>query len=554
MAKKQTTVQKSIPLGFEVNEKDVLKHLNFDFFDEWYFDCLNYKDLIKDPNQIHMMIEQLVQADLGQYPSQKRIVRNIPKKGLPVRYSLETDFYDRFVYQAICTFLVPFFDSQLSHRVLSHRYAGANTKRYLFQNRIENWRTFEGVTKTFVREKKCLLVTDLANYFENIQVPEIIAALDRKLASVTGNASQKRQIRSAITTLEKCLLNWSFSGNFGLPQNRDASTFLANLVVTEIDEKMVKLGYDYYRYVDDIRVICSDTSEAKKALMDLIGCLREQGLNINSAKTEILEHSSSAKKIAEYFPHQDPRVSAIHQMWRSRSKPVVLKSIKHLIKLLQDCIRKGQTQSRQFRFAANRLAQLSDAGVLSHEQLDGEALQAALVDALLEQPVTTDQFCKILDLLGLNEKSLADIEAFLCNRQLAIHDWQNYHLWILLAKNSIKSDKLRKVALDEIERDFSTAETAAMLIWADQVKYKSILNKAIKCFSADLPYQTQRYFAIATRDIPPNRLKPVFGKISGRVTGTKDRLSSLLDENGKLIFPRRETPIERLFDEVSEYD
>lgn len=46
--------------------------------------------------------------------------------------------------------------------------------------------------------------------------------------------------------------------NHGLPQNRDASSFLSNVLLSRVDKAMAGKGYDYYRYVDDIRVIADD--------------------------------------------------------------------------------------------------------------------------------------------------------------------------------------------------------------------------------------------------------------------------------------------------------
>ena len=316
-------------------------------------------------------IEIQVNQGLGRYPPQSRIVRDIPKKGLPVRYSLETDFYDRFSYQAICTFLIKFFDPHLSHRVLSHRHS-RYSKKYLFQNRIERWLTYEGVTFTFKEDKKYLLVTDLANYYENIRSKDIIAAFEHLLPEVKATPVEKQQIRNALVLLENCLKDWSLNDGFGLPQNRDASSFLANIVLNDVDRAMEQVGYDYYRYVDDIRIICDSEDHAKKALIDLIGSLRGRGLNVNSAKTKILCHDSPSKEINAEFPNRDPRVVAIEQMWKSRNKQIVLKSIKYLISLLIECIENDETQSRAFRFAANRLAQLSDLNILAPEQLDAK--------------------------------------------------------------------------------------------------------------------------------------------------------------------------------------
>lgn len=539
-------------MGFDVDVKQVLRNLNSDFFDEWYYDCLNYKDLLKASPHVKETIESQVNRGLGRYPPQSRIVRDIPKKGLPVRYSLETDFYDRFSYQAICTFLIKFFDPLLSHRVLSHRHS-VYGKKYLFQNRIEKWLTYEGVTFTFKGDKKCLMVTDLANYYENIRSKDILAAFEKLLPDVKATASEKQQIRNALGLLESCLKRWSLNDGFGLPQNRDASSFLANIVLNDIDKAMESSGYDYYRYVDDIRVICDNEDDAKKSLIDLIGNLRGRGLNVNSAKTTILKHNSPSDKIHAEFPNRDPRVVAIEQMWKSRNKQVVLKSIKYLIALLIECIEKGETQSRAFRFSANRLAQLSDLNILSPEHLDAK-LPKILVQSMFEQPASTDQYCKILNLLGIDGDPTKEIEAFLLDRSRAIHDWQNYHLWMLLAKKRVKSNALRKEAIKLLKASMFSAEAGAVIIWADQIGYKSVVNIALNRFEENLPFQTQRYFAIATRNYASTKLLHIYPKISDRITGTKDRAFQFENDKGIIEFPVREVQLENLFNEMNEYD
>ncbi|WP_282118715.1 RNA-directed DNA polymerase [Ruegeria atlantica] len=540
-------------MGFEVKTGQVLKNLNSDLYDEWYYDCLNYKDLLSSKQHVHDKIATLTGEGMGRYPPELRVVRNVPKKGLPVRYSLETDFYDRFIYQAICSFLIKFFDPLLSHRVLSHRKA-KTPSRYLFQNKIERWLTYEGVTYTFKDDKKYLLATDLANYFENIRKKDIIGAFEKLLPKVAATSEQKQQIRNALQLLDNCLDHWSFNDGFGLAQNRDASSFLANVVLNDIDRSMEQMGYDYYRYVDDIRVICRSETHAKSALMDLISCLRVRGLNINSAKTEILAHDSPQEDIEEHFPNRDPRVVAIEQMWKSRDKAIILKSIKYLIALLKECIKQDTTQSRTFRYAANRLAQLSDAGVLTPEQLGDGNLRKVLLENVFDQPATTDYYCKILNLMGLDQSCVDEISGFLSDRARAIHDWQNYHLWMLLAKNAVKTAELRSVAMSILKSTMNTAEAGAVIIWADQVGYKSVVNLSIKRFEPELPFQLQRYIAIATRNYPRKKLAGVYPKISGKIKGTGDRASKFENETGRIVLPVREVTLPNLFDEMSEYD
>ena len=44
-------------------------------------------------------------------------------------------------------------------------------------------------------------------------------------------------------------------------------------------QEMVRLGFDYYRYVDDIRIICDSPRAARHAATLLIGQLRTVGMN-----------------------------------------------------------------------------------------------------------------------------------------------------------------------------------------------------------------------------------------------------------------------------------
>ena len=80
----------------------VLKHLRQDMRDDWYFDCLQYDDLFKNPKETKQIVLSLLQEWNGVYSGTRSVVRNIPKKGYGERYGLETDFFDRFLYQARC--------------------------------------------------------------------------------------------------------------------------------------------------------------------------------------------------------------------------------------------------------------------------------------------------------------------------------------------------------------------------------------------------------------------------------------------------------------------
>lgn len=546
--------EKGQALGFPIQFDLVLKHLRQDMRDDWYFDCLQYDDLFKNPKEAKRIIISLLQEWNGVYLGTRSVVRNIPKKGYGERYGLETDFFDRFVYQAICSFLIPFYDRLLGHRVLSYRYEGApQNPKYLFKNKIGRWFTFEGVTLTFVRAKRYLLVTDLSNFFENVSRAQITAALERAIPEIEATGPEKLQIRNAIGTLDRLLKQWTFSRDHGLPQNRDASAFLSNILLSFVDREMARKGYDYYRYVDDIRVLADTELQARRALQDLIRELRKVGLNINASKTEILPPDVPRATLVTYFPSQDSSTISINQMWQSRSRRIVTRSVAYIFNILTDCIEAGETQTRQFRFAVNRVAQIVDSGLFDV----GDALSTTLLDtlsgSLSDHAVSTDQYCRLIATLDRDGRCLPALEAFLLAEEGAIHDWQNYNIWMLLGARSHRSDKLVELADRKLREDIRSGEAAAILIWLRCVGETELIGRCIERFG-DLPYQNARYLLIASCVLPADELKPLRGHVPICLKGTGPRAERYTNEEG-LPFAIRERPdLLNLVDEVSEYD
>lgn len=546
--------EKGQALGFPIRFELVLKHLRQDMRDDWYFDCLQYDDLFKDPDEAKRIIMSLLQEGNGIYRGTRSVVRNIPKKGYGERYGLETDFFDRFVYQAICSFLIPFYDPLLGHRVLSYRHEPRpRNPKYLFKAKIERWFTFEGVTLTFRRCGRYLLITDLSNFYENVSRVQIVEALDGMVSRIAATGPEKLQIRNAIGTLDRLLGKWTFSGDHGLPQNRDASAFLSNVLLSSVDREMTGRGYDYYRYVDDIRIIADSELQARRALQELIRQLRSVGLNINANKTEILAPDVQTSKLAEYFPSQDSSTAAIDQMWRSRSRRIITRSVTYIFDILTKCIADGDSQTRKFRFAVNRVAQIVESGLFDV----GDALSKDLLDALSrslsEHAVTTDQYCKLIATLDAEGRCLPALEAFLLAEDGAIHDWQNYNIWMLLATRRHRSDELVSLADRKLREDIRSGEAAAILIWLRCVGERDLIGRCVEQFDR-LPYQNARYLLIASSVLEEEQLLPLHGQVGICLKGTGHRAERHCNAEGLPFAMREPVDLLDLVDEVGGYD
>ncbi|WP_439671002.1 Reverse transcriptase domain-containing protein [Cupriavidus necator] len=542
-------------LSFPIDCDAVLKHLKQDMRDDWFLDAISYKDIFANKSDLQGIITRLLEEGNGQYVGSDRRIYDIPKKGFGIRYSLETDFYDRFIYQAICTYLIDYFDPLLSHRVFGHRLdSRRRDERYLFKNRIELWRTFEGISYTALKNDQALVVTDLINYFENISIDAVRSSFLSKLGNLKASGKEKLRIRNAVETLCTLLTRWGYSEKHGLPQNRDSSSFIANVVLSDVDHRMAELGYDYYRYVDDIRIICDNPRHARKALTDLVGQLRTVGMNINSAKTDILTKDSDIQRISDFFPASDDRSLAIDNMWRSRSRRVIARSVSLIYEMLREIIETRETQSRQFRFAVNRLKILLESGIFDAGSDLADSLVDLIIDSLELQAVSTDQFCRLLSILDLSDAAYERLEGYLDAHLKSIHPWQNYHLWLLLARKQRRSDSLIATACRKLDDDLLAPEIPAIFVYLKSIERDDLLIPIIEEFRREWPYQHQRLFLLSTKDVDREHLKSVIDQLGIRVKGTVKRAIGHLPRNGALVGLPDAPDILSIYDHISPYD
>jgi hypothetical protein len=277
------------------------------------------------------------------------------------------------------------------------------------------------------------------------------------------------------------------------------------------------------------------------------------GLNINASKTAILPPDTPKTTLAEYFPSQDSTTTAINQMWQSRSRRIVTRSVTYIFDILTKCIEAGDTQTRSFRFAVNRVAQIVESGLFDV----GDALSTSLLDTLLaslaDHAATTDQYCRLIAILDRDGRCLPALETFLLAEDGAIHDWQNYNIWLILAMRKHRSDNLVALADRKLQQDMKSGEAAAILIWLRCVEETTLIERCIESF-ASLPYQNARYLLISSSVLHDDSLRPLYGKVPIGLKATRSRAERYNNEDG-LPFAVRERPdLLNLVDEVSEYD
>ncbi len=547
-------MSENIELGaFSLDIREVVRQLKQDLKEDWYPDSLGYEDAL-NPDVAAELLTECFEKNHGLFVPDDRTELNIPKKGFVLRYSLEMSLTDRLYYQALIGELIPFFDPLLPNQVLNHRYAeiGHRAKRYLFKHPIEQWELFKGYVAQESRDKPVILVTDIQNYYENIQVNRTISVLEENIQNIKAEAAEKAKLRRVIGELHRCLGKWCYTPTHGLPQNRDASSFLANLVMLPVDEAMLQHKYAYYRYMDDVRVAVKTRYEARGALQHLTTELRRLGLSLNSAKTEILEPGMQGYQ--EALGKDDPVLAQIDSMWQSRSLPVIRRSFAPLQKLAQDLISNGATQERGFRFSIQRFQNLALCPELDVPKSFFDPMIEVCVDQLDTQPFSSDQIVRFLKATPTSQKQLTKVAELVADLARAIYDWQNYLIWQLLVYKKYTNPRLLEIAQKRATQVDRPADRAgAILYWGALGKEADRLHIARQFQTYD-KHIVQRNALIAVHEIgfDSGIKEHVASYIIPSLKGTYRRLRDKF--HGQYFHSLPTISASFIYDEMSAYD
>lgn len=264
----------------------VLLNVRHDIIDDFWPDIISYADYLDSK-----IFSNNVFKD---YTPDRVISLNIPKPTLILRPGHFIKFTDRVYYQLIINEFANFIDKKLYNKniVFSHRLSvrGGN----FFEKPIDAWKRFNKKTEDLFNDNNhgFLLKTDISAYFEHIIIEKLILIL--------ASLGVKK------ITLDKLssLLN-SWHDRIGIPQGYDASSFLGNIYLHEIDDAMIRSGFNYYRYADDIRVFAETEDEARSAIEKITELFRPLNLHLSGGKTRIIDYEEHKRKVNEYSSEMD---------------------------------------------------------------------------------------------------------------------------------------------------------------------------------------------------------------------------------------------------------
>lgn len=537
--------------GVRFATASVTKQLRQDLKDDWFPDPVGFWDMPNLDSAYEMIANNVVGND-GVYAPSERCVFDIPKANFTLRYALETGLPDRLVYHATVSHLLPHFDAIIPWYVFSHRHDPLRSSdRYLFRQAVQAWKDFTGSVRADLRAAEWLLTTDLTNYYENISLDKLRFRLEDELPALSINADTRREIESQIALLFNGLNCWSFERGRGLPQNRDASSFLANMYMLPVDREMRRKGYRYYRYMDDIKVVCTSEYEARRALRDLSLCLRSLGLAVNSKKTEIIPAIRSAE-VAACLDSGTPEIETLDRVWRTRNIHIIRRSFPLLRELALATIRSGQIDSREARFLFGRLRMLGRCTEFEVPSSYFEPITDELVARMVDHPAATDQICGYLALVPIAQHNLEIIEQQVSCAEYAIYDWKNHRLWHLLTRVGHRTPALWDAALAAATGTTDDATRAASSIYLGSLGGTPERRAISEAFRHAKSYLGQRSALLALQELPykPHIRDHVAPHVRTDLLGTYRALRS---KPARYFEPIDPVPLSRLVDEGVSY-
>jgi hypothetical protein len=490
------------PLQFE--EQWLYKQLRKDLRDDWFPDPKSFCDMI-DSGILAKIISENFTKNQGRYAASESTLFNLPKPNFTLRYALEMSLQDRLLYQGAAAHLVPFFDSCLNWTVFSHRYdPNGNSLRSLFKPYVESWKNFTGGVRASLNDGTVLVTTDVSNYYEHIEIARLEGTFRQLLPELSIPADEKSHLREVLDRLFEWMSRWAFSTVRGLPQNRDASSFLANIYMIPVDRALVATGNAYFRYMDDIKIVCPDVLSARRALKTLIIALRERGLSVNARKTDIL--SANDEHISEHLSELSPEIQALDVAWNTRSRWPILRSLPSLRTRTIGLINSGKTQSKDFRFCVRRLIWLAgckDMPVPSDFFLE---ITQAIIESLSSAPSSTDEFVEYLSIVELRQTDLDAIAKYLVDPQHRIYTWQDYRLWLVLLRQGQRDERLINAAVTLVKGGEDNASRAGATLYLGRFGTPAEKGAAAEHFVSLSSFLGQRCAIIGVHELPYNPL------------------------------------------------
>jgi hypothetical protein len=515
-----------------------IKYLKKDINDDWYCDPQNYKDVFTDVTKLTNKINQKIKAGKGIYVAEKSAIFNIPKGNGGFRYTLEQSPIDRLAYHIFGIKLIHYLDRTLPFNILSHRKS--LDEDTLYKPYIEQWSKFENFTRICGKDKY-IVETDITNYYDNIDIGILKNELINTASEAKLSPEEFIECMFFIESINNILLAISFNGKKGLPQNRDISSFLANIYMKPIDKCLT--GITYFRYMDDIRVITDTRPDANRYMLKMVESLRNIGLALNSSKTRILEPKSSIHK--EYCEEIDLESRKIDAMINSGKRKYVLESFHEVFKKVIEYLEEGKINERKFRFYANRLIIFLNAKDVTVPRRYKKLLAEKLIGGINVRPDCADQICSLAQAIGSYSSLQEDLSKWVIDEDNLTFEWSVYLVLKTLISQGYSNSDLNKYCNEQLCSDSSSIAIRGVSAIYRNTKSK---KEIVEMLSKEESFFLRRHYIVALAKCSQYKIKKMRSgeKINNEILEEHGLLYRQSNEQDFMYIRRSEKQFQRI--------
>jgi hypothetical protein len=316
--------------------------------------------------------------------------------------------------------------------VYSNKLAGDNSNQ-MFVHGVELWIAFQNKVEEYCRKYPFMVETDVTAYFDHINHNLMLS----RVSDLFSKSLSEDELKTVKELLGRMWKRWNigYIKDFGIPQINDASSFMANLYLDELDKWLLSHNLVYLRYVDDIRIFAKSEPEARKSLAELIVKMREMGLYIASGKTKIKKATDVLDELTKGH-NQIKEIEAEIDSGNAERMNLAAEKLKSFF--IQLVSEPQEFNDRLFRFCVNRFKRLHVTGLggETHDRVINEVLSRLSV-----MPESTDIFVDYLSLFVDNEFIQIATLDFLESPN-NIYAWQEMLLLELLVRVNVMPQHL----------------------------------------------------------------------------------------------------------------
>lgn len=184
---------------------------------------------------------------------------------------------DTIIYTALAFLVVHDVENSRADKRIACSYRFSIEEGGFFEKNA-GFKMFTDIIETLSDSYSFILVTDIADFYNQIYLHRLNNAIERAEPSLKAIADD----------IEKFISSINDKASQGVPVGPAASIIMSEAVLIDIDEYISNLGVEHTRYVDDIRIFSNSRNELESVLEKITLYLHEtHRLTLASDKTKI---------------------------------------------------------------------------------------------------------------------------------------------------------------------------------------------------------------------------------------------------------------------------